>query len=237
MKLEEAKRFLNKYGYICEDAFRNNTGMDDIYAIIDAHSWSPDAVAKKIIDHYKNMVKSIKSTKFFVTNIYKKPTKDNWTLFNSNSSKCVDELIKYNDVIDIDIWLENFTFYPVLGTNTENTKPAIDSDIYYEWIDKLNASLQEACKKNSSKSEYFQIYSKFDNSLEYDITYSNMEISLNIKPKKDLSKINKEKLIKEFDNLINEIVMDEDLNKTEYEAAAFALEVENELEEINNEFD
>ena len=75
MKLFEAKQILNINGFICEDSFRNNTDMDDIYAIIEAHGWNPDIVAKKIIEHYKNSIKPIKAEKFYVTNFYKNPKK------------------------------------------------------------------------------------------------------------------------------------------------------------------
>ena len=71
MELKEARQILNTNGFICEDAFRNNTDMDDIYAIIEAHGWNPDTVAKNIIEHYKNFLKPIKSEKFYTTNFYK----------------------------------------------------------------------------------------------------------------------------------------------------------------------
>lgn len=53
MNIEKAKRILESAGYLLkEDAFRNNTDMSDIYAIIEAHDWSPKLVAEEIIKHY-----------------------------------------------------------------------------------------------------------------------------------------------------------------------------------------
>ena len=60
MDLNEAQEILNKNGYLLkEDAFRNNTDMNDIYAIIEAHGWSPELVAKNIIKHYNEELPKI----------------------------------------------------------------------------------------------------------------------------------------------------------------------------------
>ena len=56
MRLEEAKQILNSNGYLLkEDAFRNNTDMSDICAIIDAHGWSPKLVVQQLEDYYYNI--------------------------------------------------------------------------------------------------------------------------------------------------------------------------------------
>lgn len=61
MRLDEATEILKNNGYLLkEDAFRNNTDMASIYAIIEAHGWSPELVAEEIIKHYHESPKNEK---------------------------------------------------------------------------------------------------------------------------------------------------------------------------------
>ena len=227
MKLEEAKQLLKSNGFICEDAFRNNTDMDDIYAIIEAHGWNPDAVAKKIIEHYKNSIKPIKSNKFYTTNFYKSPKKGDW--FNFDVAECIDEIISDGET-NIDLGLYNFCFYPAIKNNDKNsnyrTKLVIDDDVYNEMCNKLDAALAKTCEKVSNSSKFFYIHKSFDG-LWMDEPY--MFASMEIQFKEEVSDIDKNTLVTELEKLINEIVMDKDLNQAEYDAVSFALEVEKEL--------
>ena len=226
MKLDEAKQILNTNGFICEDAFRNNTDMDDIYAIIEAHGWNPDAVAKKIIEHYKNY---IKSEKFYKTNFYKNPKENEW--FNFDSEECIDELISTGEYYNIDLGLYNFFFYPAIKNNDKNskrrTKLVIDDDVFNEMCNKLDAALARACEKYSESNKFFYI-SKDTDGIWMDEPY--MFAGMDIEFKENVSDdIDKNTLVTELDKLINDIVMDKDLNKAEYDAVSYALDVEKEL--------
>lgn len=226
MKLDEAKQILNTNGFICEDAFRNNTDMDDIYAIIEAHGWNPDAVAKKIIEHYKNY---IKSEKFYKTNFYKNPKENEW--FNFDSEECIDELISTGEYYNIDLGLYNFFFYPAIKNNDKNskrrTKLVIDDDVFNEMCNKLDAALARACEKYSESNKFFYI-SKDSDGIWMDEPY--MFAGMDIEFKENVSDdIDKNTLVTELDKLINDIVMDKDLNKAEYDAVSYALDVEKEL--------
>lgn len=228
MRLEEAKNYLNSKGFICEDSFRNNTDMDDIYAIIEAHGWNPDAVAKKIIEHYKNAIKPIKSEKFYVTNFYKNPKKGDWD--NSFDPKvCIDEIISTGEYT-ADIGLYNFCFYPAIKNNDKNSnyrnKLVIDDDVYNEMCNKLDAALARTCQKISDSSNLFYITKAFDG-IWFDDPY--MFACMNIGFKEGVSVKDKNILITELEKLINAIVMDKDLNKAEYDAVSYALEVEKEI--------
>lgn len=226
MKLDEAKQILNTNGFICEDAFRNNTDMDDIYAIIEAHGWNPDAVAKKIIEHYKNY---IKSEKFYKTNFYKNPKENEW--FNFDAEECIDELISTGEYYNIDLGLYNFFFYPAIKNNDKNskrrTKLVIDDDVFNEMCNKLDAALARACEKYSESNKFFYI-SKDSDGIWMDEPY--MFAGMDIEFKENVSDdIDKNTLVTELDKLINDIVMDKDLNKAEYDAVSYALDVEKEL--------
>ena len=225
MKLKEAKQILNTNGFICEDAFRNNTDMDDIYAIIEAHGWNPDTVAKNIIEHYKNFLKPIKSEKFYTTNFYKKPKKDDW-LNNFDSEECIKEIISTGKYT-ADLILYNFFFCPSIKDTDKNsmyrTKLVMDEDVYDKMCDKLNDVFAETCKKVSASSKLFNI-SKSYGGIWTDDPY--MFAHIDIKFKKDVSGIDKNTLITELEKLINDIVMDKDLNKAEYDAVSYALEIE-----------
>ena len=227
MKLNEAKQILNINGFICEDSFRNNTDMDDIYAIIEAHGWNPDAVAKQIIEHYKNSVKPIKSEKFYVTNFYKNPKKGNW--FNFDAKECIDGIISDGEY-NIDLGLYNFFFYPAIKNNDKNSnrksKLVIDDDVFNEMCNKLDAALAKTCQKVSDSSKLFYITKSFDG-LWMDEPY--MFASMDIGFKDDVSDIDKNTLVTELEKLINEIVMDKDLNKAEYDAVSYSLEIEKEI--------
>lgn len=227
MKLNEAKQILNINGFICEDAFRNNTDMDDIYAIIEAHGWNPDAVAKQIIEHYKNFAKPIKSEKFYITNFYKNPKKGDW--FNFNAKECIEEIISDGES-NINLGLYNFCFYPAVENNDKNshyrTKLVIDKDVYYEMTNKLDAALARTCEKVSDSSKHFYIKTSFDR-LWLDDPY--MFASMDVQFKEDVSDIDKNTLATELEKLMDEIVMDKDLNKAEYDAVSFALDIEKEL--------
>jgi hypothetical protein len=226
MKLDEAKQILNTNGFICEDAFRNNTDMDDIYAIIEAHGWNPDTVAKKIIEHYKNY---IKSEKFYKTNFYKNPKENEW--FNFDAEECIDELISTGEYYNIDLGLYNFFFYPAIKNNDKNskrrTKLVIDDDVYNEMCNKLDAALARACEKYSESNKFFYI-SKDTDGIWMDEPY--MFAGMDIEFKENVSDdIDKNTLVTELEKLINDIVMDKDLNKAEYDAVSYALDVEKEL--------
>ena len=226
MKLDEAKQILNTNGFICEDAFRNNTDMDDIYAIIEAHGWNPDAVAKKIIEHYKNY---IKSEKFYKTNFYKNPKENEW--FNFDAEECIDELISTGEYYNIDLGLYNFFFYPAIKNNDKNskrrTKLVIDDDVFNEMCNKLDAALARACEKYSESNKFFYI-SKDTDGIWMDEPY--MFAGMDIEFKENVSDdIDKNTLVTELEKLINDIVMDKDLNKAEYDAVSYALEVEKDL--------
>ena len=226
MKLDEAKQILNTNGFICEDAFRNNTDMDDIYAIIEAHGWNPDAVAKKIIEHYKNY---IKSEKFYKTNFYKNPKENEW--FNFDAEECIDELISTGEYYNIDLGLYNFFFYPAIKNNDKNskrrTKLVIDDDVFNKMCNKLDAALARACEKYSESNKFFYISKDFDG-IWMDEPY--MFAGMDIEFKENVSDdIDKNTLVTELEKLINDIVMDKDLNKAEYDAVSYALEVEKEL--------
>ena len=226
MKLDEAKQILNTNGFICEDAFRNNTDMDDIYAIIEAHGWNPDAVAKKIIEHYKNY---IKSEKFYKTNFYKNPKENEW--FNFDAEECIDELISTGEYYNIDLGLYNFFFYPAIKNNDKNskrrTKLVIDDDVFNEMCNKLDAALARACEKYSESNKFFYI-SKDTDGIWMDEPY--MFAGMDIEFKENVSDdIDKNTLVTELEKLINDIVMDKDLNKAEYDAVSYALDVEKEL--------
>lgn len=227
MELKEAKQYLKINGFICEDSFRNNTDMDDIYAIIEAHGWNPDTVAKKIIEHYKNFVKPIKSEKFYVTNFYKNPKKGDW--FNLDAEECIDEIISAGEYT-IDLGFYNFCFFPAIADNDKNsnyrTKLVIDDDVYNEICDKLNAALDKTCEKVSNSSKYFNISKSYDG-IWFDDPY--MFAYMDIKFKKVVSDIDKNTLATELEKLINDIVMDKDLNKAEYDAVSFSLEVAKEI--------
>ena len=227
MRLDEAKQILNTMGFICEDAFRNNTDMDDIYAIIEAHGWNPDAVAKKIIEHYKNANKPIKSEKFYITNFYKNPKKGDW--FNFDEEECIDELISEGE-FNIDLGLYNFCFYPAIKNNDKNskrrTKLVIDDDVYNEMCNKLDAALARTCEKYSESNKFFYISKSFDG-LWMDEPY--MFASMKIQFKENVSDTDKNTLITELEKLINDIVMDKDLNKAEYDAVSYALDAEKEI--------
>ncbi len=227
MRLDEAKHILNTNGFICEDAFRNNTDMDDIYAIIEAHGWNPDAVAKKILEHYKNFVKPIKSEKFYTTNFYKKPKKGDW--WNFDTEECIDEIISAGEYT-ADLGLYNFCFYPAIKDNDKNskysTKLVMDEDVYNEICDKLNDVFTKTCEKVSNTSKLFNISKSYDG-IWADVPY--MFAYMDIKFKKDVSGIDKNTLVTELEKLINDIVMDKDLNKAEYDAVSYALDVEKEL--------
>lgn len=224
MELKEAKHILKYNGFICEDSFRNNTDMDDIYAIIEAHGWNPDTVAKNIIEHYKNY---IKSEKFYLTNFYKNPKKGDW--FNFDAKECIDEIIS-NGEYNIDLGLYNFCFYPAIKNNDKNskrrTKLVIDNDVYNEMCNKLDATLARTCNKVSDSSKLFYISKSFDG-IWMDEPY--MFASMDIQFKEDVSDIDKNTLVTELEKLINDIVMDKDLNKAEYDAVSYALDVEKEL--------
>lgn len=228
MRLDEAKHILNTNGFICEDAFRNNTDMDDIYAIIEAHGWNPDAVAKNIIEHYKNFVKPIKSEKFYTTNFYKKPKKGDW-LNSFDAEECIKEIIS-DGKYTADLGLYNFCFYPAIEDNDKNsmyrTKLVIDEDVYNGICDKLNDVFTKTCEKVSDTSKHFNISKSYDG-IWFDAPY--MFAYMDIEFKKDVSGIDKNTLVTELENLINDIVMDKDLNKAEYDAVSYALEVEKEL--------
>ncbi|MBO7526307.1 MAG: hypothetical protein J6T74_00240, partial [Clostridia bacterium] len=56
-----------------------------------------------------------------------------------------------------------------------------------------------------------------------------MFASMDIQFKEDVSDIDKNTLVTELEKLINDIVMDKDLNKAEYDAVSYALDVEKEL--------
>ena len=226
MRLNEAKQILNTNGFICEDAFRNNTDMDDIYAIIEAHGWNPDAVAKKIIEHYKNY---IKSEKFYKTNFYKNPKENEW--FNFDAEECIDELISTGEYYNIDLGLYNFFFYPAIKNNDKNskrrTKLVIDDDVFNEMCNKLDAALARACEKYSESNKFFYI-SKDTDGIWMDEPY--MFAGMDIEFKENVSDdIDKNTLVTELEKLINDIVMDKDLNKAEYDAVSYALDVEKEL--------
>lgn len=226
MRLNEAKQILNTNGFICEDAFRNNTDMDDIYAIIEAHGWNPDAVAKKIIEHYKNY---IKSEKFYKTNFYKNPKENEW--FNFDAEECIDELISTGEYYNIDLGLYNFFFYPAIKNNDKNskrrTKLVIDDDVFNEMCNKLDAALARACEKYSESNKFFYI-SKDTDGIWMDEPY--MFAGMDIEFKENVSDdIDKNTLVTELEKLINDIVMDKDLNKAEYDAVSYALEVEKDL--------
>lgn len=226
MKLDEAKQILNTNGFICEDAFRNNTDMDDIYAIIEAHGWNPDAVAKKIIEHYKNY---IKSEKFYKTNFYKNPKENEW--FNFDAEECIDELISTGEYYNIDLGLYNFFFYPAIKNNDKNskrrTKLVIDDDVFNKMCNKLDAALARACEKYSESNKFFYISKDFDG-IWMDEPY--MFAGMDIEFKENVSDdIDKNTLVTELEKLINDIVMDKDLNKAEYDAVSYALDVEKEL--------
>jgi hypothetical protein len=226
MKLDEAKQILNTNGFICEDAFRNNTDMDDIYAIIEAHGWNPDTVAKKIIEHYKNY---IKSEKFYKTNFYKNPKENEW--FNFDAEECIDELISTGEYYNIDLGLYNFFFYPAIKNNDKNskrrTKLVIDDDVYNEMCNKLDAALARACEKYSESNKFFYI-SKDTDGIWMDEPY--MFAGMDIEFKENVSDdIDKNTLVTELEKLINDIVMDKNLNKAEYDAVSYALDIEKEL--------
>ena len=227
MNLNEAKKILNTNGFICEDAFRNNTDMNDIYAIIDAHDWSPYTVAKEIIEHYKNFLKPIKSEKFYTINFYKKPKKGDW--FNFDAKECIDELISTGEYT-ADLGLYNFCFLPAIKDNDKNskykTKLVIDDYVYNEICDKLDAVFAKTCEKVSDTSKLFNISKSYDG-IWVDVPY--MFADMDIKFKKDVSDIDKNTLITELEKLINDIVMDKDLNKAEYDAVSYVLEIEKEL--------
>lgn len=227
MKLDEAKHILNTNGFICEDAFRNNTDMDDIYAIIEAHGWNPDTVAKKIIEHYKNFLKPIKSEKFYVTNFYKKPKNGDW--FNLDTEECIDEIIS-NGKYTADLGLYNFCYFPAIEDTDKNsmykTKLVIDEEVDNKICDKLNDVFTKTCEKVSNTSKIFDISKSYDG-IWVDVPY--MFAYMDIKFKKDVSNIDKNTLITELEKLINDIVMDKDLNKAEYDAVSYALEIEKEL--------
>lgn len=227
MDINEAKQYLKINGFICEDAFRNNTDMDDIYAIIEAHGWNPDAVAKKIIEHYKNSVKPIKSEKFAVTNFYKNPKKGDW--FNFDAKECIDGIISDGEY-NIDLGLNNFYFYPAIKNNDKNskrkTKLVIDEDVYNEICNKLDAALARTCEKVSDSSNLFYITKSFDG-IFTDNPY--MFASMDIGFKEDVSVRDKNILVTELEKLINDIVMDKDLNKAEYDAVSYSLEVAKEI--------
>jgi len=227
MRLDEAKQILNTNGFICEDAFRNNTDMDDIYAIIEAHGWNPDTVAKKIIEHYKNFLKPIKSEKFYVTNFYKKPKNGDW--FNLDTEECIDEIIS-NGKYTADLGLYNFCYFPAIEDTDKNsmykTKLVIDEEVDNKICDKLNDVFTKTCEKVSNTSKIFDISKSYDG-IWCDAPY--MFAYMDIKFKKDVSNIDKNTLITELEKLINDIVMDKDLNKAEYDAVSYALEVAKEL--------
>ena len=227
MRLDEAKQILNINGFLCEDSFRNNTDMDDIYAIIEAHGWNPDAVAKKIIEHYKNFIKPIKSENFYVTNFYKKPKKGDW--FNFDAEECIDEIISAGEYT-ADLGFYNFCFFPAIEDNDKNskyrTKLVIDDDVYNEICDKLNDVFTRTCEKVSDSSKLFNISKSYDG-IWIDVPY--MFAYMDIKFKKDVSDIDKKTLVTELEKLINDIVMDKDLNKAEYDAVSFALDIEEEV--------
>ena len=227
MKLNEAKQILNINGFICEDSFRNNTDMDDIYAIIEAHGWNPDAVAKQIIEHYKNFAKPIKSEKFYITNFYKNPKKGDW--FNFDAKECIEEIISDGES-NINLGLYNFCFYPAIENKDKNsyhrTKLVIDDGVYNEMCNKLDAALAKTCVKVSENSKLFYITKSFDG-LWMDDPY--MFASMDVQFKEDVSDIDKNTFVTELEKLINEIVMDKDLNKAEYDAVSFSLEVEKEI--------
>lgn len=227
MKLFEAKQILNINGFICEDSFRNNTDMDDIYAIIEAHGWNPDIVAKKIIEHYKNFNKPIKSEKFSVTNFYKNPKKGDW--FNFDPKECIDGIISDGEY-NIDLGLYNFYFYPAIKNTDKNskrkTKLVIDDDVYNEICNKLDAAFARTCVKVSDSSNLFYITRAFDG-IWMDEPY--MFANMNVGFKEDVSDIDKNTLVTELEKLINEIVMDKELNKAEYDAVSYALEVEKKI--------
>lgn len=227
MNLNEAKEILNTNGFICEDAFRNNTDINDIYAIIDAHDWRPDTVAKKIIEHYKNFVKPIKSEKFYENNFYKIPKKGDW--FNFDAEECIDEIISTGEYT-ADLGLYNFFFYPAIEDTDKNrkyrTKLVMDEDVYNEMCDKLDAVFTRTCEKVSDTSNLFNISKSYDG-IWSDLPY--MFANMDIKFKKDVSDIDKNTLITELEKLINDIVMDKDLNKAEYDAVSYVLEIEKEL--------
>lgn len=227
MRLNEAKHILNTNGFICEDAFRKNTDMDDIYAIIEAHGWNPDTVAKKIIEHYKNFLKPIKSEKFYVTNFYKKPKNGDW--FNLDTEECIDEIIS-NGKYTADLGLYNFCYFPAIEDTDKNsmykTKLVIDEEVDNKICDKLNDVFTKTCEKVSNTSKIFDISKSYDG-IWVDVPY--MFAYMDIKFKKDVSNIDKNTLITELERLINDIVMDKDLNKAEYEAVSYALEVEKDL--------
>lgn len=228
MRLYEAKQILNKNGFICEVSFRNNTDMDDIYAIIEAHGWNQDAVAKNIIEHYKNFVKPIKSEKFYTTNFYKKPKENDW--FNFDAEKCIKGIIR-DGKYTADLVLKNFYFYPAIKDNDKNskrrTKLVIDDDVYQEICMKLSAALARACEKYSESNKFFYIYKSYD-SIWMDEPY--MFACMDIEFKENVSDdIDKNTLVTELEKLINDIVMDKDLNKAEYDAVSYALDVEKEI--------
>lgn len=229
MRLDEAKQILNINGFLCEDSFRNNTDMDDIYAIIEAHGWNPDTVAKNIIEHYKNANKPIKSEKFYKTNFYKNPKKDDW--FNFDAEECIDELISTGEYYNIDLGLKNFYFYPAIKNNDKNskrkTKLVIDDDVYQEICMKLSTALARTCEKYSESNKFFYISKDFDG-IWMDEPY--MFAGMDIEFKEDVSdNIDKNTLVTELEKLINDIVMDKDLNKAEYDAVSYALDAEKEI--------
>ena len=225
MLLDEAKQILNKNGYLLkEDAFRNNTDMNDIYAIIEAHGWNPDYVIKKIKEHYNGEVKSIKSNiqKFYNKNFYKIPKKDDYW-FNCNIESCIDELINENKTY-ISLGLLNFCFDPYIESKKSNYSKelAIEDDVYNKWCDKLDNALNDACKRISAKSEYFE-FSKSDEGIwiDGDAVFAEFNVEL----KHNISNVNKEILIKELEKIIT----DKELNKVEYDAVSYALEAEQDL--------
>lgn len=229
MRLDEAKQILNINGFLCEDAFRNNTDMDDIYAIIEAHGWNPDAVAKNIIEHYKNFLKPIKSEKFYATNYYKKPKKDDW-LNNFDTEECINEIIS-NGKYTADLGLYNFYFDPSIEDTDKNsmyrTKLVMDEDVYNEICDKLNDVFTKTCEKVSDTSKIYNISKSYDG-IWADSPY--MFAYMDIKFKENVSDdIDKNTLVTELEKLINDIVMDKDLNKAEYDAVSYALEAEKEI--------
>ena len=216
MDINEAKQFLNSYGYILENAFSKNTDMKTIFAIIEEHGWNPDKVAKEIIDYYNGI--TLKTSLELDGNIfYKKPTTNQ---FNNFGVLNYDELENKNenDKECLYLALPNFNIF-AFSRNPQGSKygyTLLFEDETYKLNDKLVEIIEKICKEISSKTKYFKVAVSYDNDspLFYD---SYVFCPINFINKVDLSKLqNKEKEINdEIVFICNSISQNEELNDEE----------------------